>query len=77
MQTGVADTEKGQWSSDWGFWMRTEKKRSEIILVHYSRARTAVDEGSMDHTGVGAGHKRGKGWEVSSHGASDLYVHLC
>ena len=38
--------------------MRTEKKRSEIILVHYSRGRTAVDEGSMDHTGVGAGHKR-------------------
>ena len=54
----MADTEKGQWSSDWGFWMITEKKRLEIILVHYSRGRTAVDEGSVDHTGVGAGHKR-------------------
>lgn len=56
MQTGVADTEKSQWSSDWGFWMRTEKKRLEI--VHYSRGRTVVGEGSVDHTGMGAGHKR-------------------
>lgn len=68
-------TQKSQWSSDWGYWMRTEKKRLEI--VHYSRGRTVVGEGSVTTQAWVLGTRDEKAGKRNIHGASGLYVCSC